>query len=72
MRRALAGRVERLEMKTDQGFAAMYAVTSDDDAEACRAWWIEQNPDIPESRLLLIITGVPRANAEPWDQRPRL
>lgn len=68
MRRNLTNRIERLEMKTDQGFAAMFAVTSDEDAEACRAWWIEQNPEIPESRLLIVVTGVPRANHEPWDK----
>jgi hypothetical protein len=68
MRKALSGRVERLEQQSNQGFDAIIPVSSDEDAEACRAWWQKENPGVPDSRLLLIVTGVPRGYAEPWDR----
>lgn len=72
MRRNLTNRIERLESQTDRGYDAIIPCHDEADAKACRAWWRVQNPGVPETRLLLIITGVPRANPEPWDQRPRL
>ena len=72
MRKALAGRVERLEQKSNQGFRDIIPVHTKEEAEACRAWWRRQNPDLPDERLLIIITGVPRANVELWDERPPL
>jgi hypothetical protein len=67
MRRNLASRVEKLEHKTDHGFDRIIPVYSEKEAKACRVWWRKQNPGVPDSRLLIVITGVPRANREPWD-----
>ena len=66
--RRLANRVERLENNSSHRFASIIPVHTKEEAEACRRWWRKQNPGLPDHKLLLVITGVPRANAEPWDE----
>jgi hypothetical protein len=70
MTRNLGNRLAQLEQKANHGFQDMIPVHTKEEAEVCRAWWRRQNPGLPDERLLIIITGVPRANVEPWDKRP--
>lgn len=67
MRRLLANRVERLESQTNHGFDRMIPVTTEAEAKACRAWWRKENPGVPDHKLLIVITGVPRNRDEPWN-----
>jgi len=66
--RRLANRVERLENNSSHRFASIIPVCTAEEAEACRRWWRNENPGLPYHKLLIVITGVPRANAEPWDE----
>lgn len=61
MRRHLAHRVDRLESQSGNSFDSIIPVCTEAEAEACRRWWRKQNPDLPDHKLLIVITGVPRA-----------
>ncbi len=67
MGRNLASRVVKLETKSNHLFDSIIPVHSEAEAKACRVWWRKQNLGVPDSRLLIVITGVPRANRRPWD-----